>query len=70
MLSPRSLPGTVRRRTLLTKADRVRVLDEFNATVRCPDAHGGLARLPVLLDALAQDENRPDGTRWIVDDQG
>ncbi|MEU4120525.1 hypothetical protein AB0F71_39295 [Kitasatospora sp. NPDC028055] len=46
----------------------MRVLDEFNAAVRCPDAHGGLACLPLLLDALAEDEPRPDGTRWIVDD--
>ncbi|MEU9047001.1 MULTISPECIES: hypothetical protein [unclassified Kitasatospora] len=44
------------------------MLDEFNAAVRCPDAHGGLACLPVFLDTLAQDETRPDGTRWIVDD--
>jgi hypothetical protein len=68
MLSLRSIPCTVRRRTLLTKAERVNVLDEFNAAVRRPDAHGGLAGLPLLLDALAQDEARPDGTRWIVDD--
>ncbi len=68
MPSLRSLPRTVRRRTLLTEAEHVRVLDEFNAAVRCPDVHGGLACLPVLLDALAQDEGRPDGARWIVDD--
>ena len=68
MLSLRSIPRTVRRQTPLTKAERVQALDEFNAAVRCPDAHGGLARLPVLLDALAQDEAGPDGTRWIVDD--
>lgn len=68
MLSLRSLPRTVRRRTLLIKAERVRRLDEFNAAVRCPDAYGWLACLPVLLDALAQDEARPDGARWIMDD--
>ncbi len=68
MLSLRSIPRRARRRTPLTEVARVRVLDEFNAAVRCPDAHGGLARLPLLLDALAQDEDRPDGTRWIVDD--
>ncbi|MFG2916636.1 hypothetical protein ACGF0D_27580 [Kitasatospora sp. NPDC048298] len=68
MLSLRSIPLTVHRRTPLTKAERVRVLDRFNAAVRCPDAHGGLACLPLFLDALAEDEARPDGTRWIVDD--
>jgi hypothetical protein len=49
-------------------ADRIRSLDEFNAAVRCPDAHGGLACLPLLLEALAEDQARADGTRWIVDD--
>lgn len=44
------------------------MLDQFNAAVRCPDAHGRLARLPLLLDALAEDEARPEGTHWIVDD--
>lgn len=68
MLSLRSLPRADRRRAPLAKAERVRVLDEFNAAVRRPDAHGGLARLPLVLDALAQDEDRPDGARWIVDD--
>jgi hypothetical protein len=68
MLSLRSLPRTVRRRTPLTEAEYARVLDELNAAVRFPDAYGGLACLPVLLDALAQGEDRPDGARWIVDD--
>jgi hypothetical protein len=68
MLSLRSIPCTVRRRTLLTEAERVCVLDEFNAAVRRPEAHGGLACLPLFLDVLAQDEDRPDGARWIVDD--
>ncbi|MCX4461230.1 hypothetical protein OOK58_00650 [Streptomyces sp. NBC_01728] len=44
------------------------MLDEFNAAVRCPDAHGGLACVPLFLDALAEDEARPDSTRCIVDD--
>ncbi|MFC6599120.1 hypothetical protein [Kitasatospora paranensis] len=44
------------------------MLDEFNTSVRRPDAHGGLACLPLVLDALAEDEGRPDGTRWIVDE--
>ncbi|MEU8976897.1 hypothetical protein AB0D11_48665 [Streptomyces monashensis] len=68
MLSLRSIPRTVRRRIPLTKAERVSVLDEFNAAVRCPDGHGGLACLPLFLDALAEDEAQPDGIRWIVDD--
>ncbi|KDN87701.1 hypothetical protein [Kitasatospora cheerisanensis] len=68
MLSLRSIPPTARRRTPLTNAERVHVLDEFNSAVRYPDAHGGLACLPLFLDSLAEDEARPDGTRWIVDD--
>ncbi|WP_042424162.1 hypothetical protein [Streptacidiphilus anmyonensis] len=44
------------------------VLDRFNAAVRRPDTHGGLARLPLLLDALAEGQEQPDGARWIVDD--
>ena len=68
MLSLRSVPRTVRRRAPLAKEERIRVLDQFNAAVRCPSAHGGLACLPLFLDALAQDEDRPEGTRWIVDD--
>ncbi|MET7988341.1 hypothetical protein [Streptomyces sp. NPDC005281] len=44
------------------------MLDEFNAAVRCPEAHGGLASLPLFLDALAENEARADGARWIVDD--
>ncbi|GGN40668.1 hypothetical protein [Streptomyces fuscichromogenes] len=68
MVSLRSITHAARRPTLLTEAEHVRVLDEFNAAVRCPGAHGGLARLPLLLDALAEDAARSDGTRWIVDD--
>ncbi|MEU5592710.1 hypothetical protein [Streptomyces sp. NPDC020298] len=68
MLSLQSIPCTVGRRTPLSEAERVRVLDEFNAAVRRPDAHGGLACVPLFLDALAEDEALPDGTRWIVDD--
>jgi hypothetical protein len=52
----------------LVHRDRARLLDQFNAAVQCPDDHGGVVRLPFLLDALAECEDKPEGSRWIVDD--
>ncbi|MCX4745666.1 hypothetical protein OG455_09045 [Kitasatospora sp. NBC_01287] len=68
MLSLRALPRTVRRPAPVVETDRARLLDRFNAAVRYPDAHGGVAGLPLLLDALATGEAAAAGTRWIVDD--
>ncbi|MFE0462937.1 hypothetical protein ACFW1A_27155 [Kitasatospora sp. NPDC058965] len=68
MLTLRNIPRRLRRRAPLAGAEHTSVLDLFNAAVRRPESHGGLARLPLLLDALAEDEARPDGTHWIPDD--
>ncbi|WP_051901284.1 hypothetical protein [Streptomyces aureus] len=68
MSSLRSLSRPVGRRDSLGEVERGRLLDEFNAAVRCPSAHGGVAWLPLLLDTLAVDADRSDGARWIVDD--
>lgn len=44
------------------------MLEQFNAAVRDPRAHGGVECLPLLLDALAQGGAEPAGNRWIVDE--
>ncbi|MGA5823108.1 hypothetical protein ACPC54_35255 [Kitasatospora sp. NPDC094028] len=72
MLSLRSLPRTVRRPAQASAPaadpDRAQLLDRFNAAVRQPGAHGGVAGLPLLLDALAACDARSEGARWIPDD--
>ena len=51
-----------------TAVRRAGVLDELNAVLRRPRAHGGLVRLPSLLDALAEGGAASGGSGWIVDD--
>ncbi|MFC1410548.1 hypothetical protein ACEZCY_14920 [Streptacidiphilus sp. N1-12] len=68
--APVLVPAPVHRPARPAPADeRGRLLDRFNAAVRVPAAHGGVACLPPLLDALALAEGgaEPDGARWIVD---